>query len=602
MENEDRELEIHQVEVDYPYEAEFHPLSQQALDALTLIDHDLEADRERVIFDANRLNVAIREAGETHAADALNYAILGTETGRFPVNPIQNDQPLTVDRAYINDVITDRERLLPHVYIEFDQLTQSYQGYLFENRMTYDARIHNASDEVIREYMTNILISERVQAERDAMDTGTTTTSSTVWNTITYSAPPNPIPQFVLQQNTRDLELRALREQYPQQIFQRNYNQPYYLELHMERDAIRHAINVVRQTQFAQILMSQFQDKFPNEIHYYYQNRLSRRQRADLELYPDVKRHRSYREAQTMIEQYQQTRDHFLADRERFGDIQAEYNQRMLMIRQKPQISRAINVQEIVETVSQWENVWGIAAKKSAEGNLLVRVGLCDVVMSESAPESRYVNPPDILLAPFFFTLELRPNASFICSSRENSALGASRHNAGGIFYDFHPHQLSDTPCFGSFGQTFIDLLAQGDVISFLGGIIAFYSQYNSQDSAGVNARHYYPTAFLMPNMDTLRQTEILHITRWNYHSIDESKLDAAIARYTGYHEEEREADRIQMREIYICYSCDEEDVSDGTDYYLDYAANRICQSCWEDTYCRECERHHDDCVCDYEE
>ena len=410
--------------------------------------------------------------------------------------------------------------------------------------------------------------------------------------------------EFELQQNTQAILLRELRQNYPQTIFSMNYRLSPREALESNRNEIRTAIGRVRRFQAARCVYELAPSKLKREVKNFIIGALPSRQSrviADGEEsaqdYEDelmslvVDRMRVYKNAYT----------EYVFDQERYLPLQADYTQRAALIRQQPNNHLTINCQHIVNTVSQWENVWGIATQIDETNNVLkIRVGLSDIVMHESAIDTRYDYRAEILLAPFFFTIVLDNNGRFQCPSANRNVVGLSRVEAGSSYYDFHPHQLSDTPCFGSFGQTFIDMAAKGDVVSLIGGIIAFYSQYNSQDSAGISAQYYHPAHI---SLFSNEESYVLNLrsgitTSYPYYNFNRDKLTEAINRYKAYHSSQRNVDPPEQYDRWCCASCDEADVSDGTEYWVTAADERVCSDCWHEHYCNECERYIDDCNC----
>lgn len=410
-------------------------------------------------------------------------------------------------------------------------------------------------------------------------------------------------PVFLMQENTQSLELRALQERYPRQIFNQNFQLPVREALRTQRNAIREAIHEVRKIQAVRIAIQDMPRRFRPMIETVLGLGMSsRNMRFATAADASLETTSAYRTAISRIEHYQILRQEFKRDTERFSSVQARYNQEAALIRQRPRTSVPIDCEQIMHTLSQWEHIWGVSAYHDTSDNLLYfRIGLCGITMEESATVSRYDEPTPISLAPFFFTLRLTADGQFLCRSTGGNTLGLSRHELGGMSYDVHPHQLSDTPCFGTFGQSFIDMAARGDVISLVGGIIAFYSQYNSQDSAGVEARRYHPAMFCNIYDSELYHKE-LHdgLEQFSvYNRVDSAKLVDAIAAYMTYFTETRDVgeDAPRFMQDHTCADCGDEPVNDDCDYYI---ANdeRICVSCWEDHYCGDCERHQEDCIC----
>jgi hypothetical protein len=249
----------------------------------------------------------------------------------------------------------------------------------------------------------------------------------------------------------------------------------------------------------------------------------------------DIKATHSYAMVMHTIQSIKTSRAEYKYFYERYGAKQADYNRRAAMIRQKPELHITINRQQVLDTIMQWDNVWGADSYVSqTDDSLYIRIGLCDIVMSESASESYYDEPMGIMLAPFYITVRLTKTGGAIVPSRDGNTRGLSRGNPGCVSYDIHPHQLSDQPCFGTFGQTLVDLANNGDLISYIGTIIAFYSQYNSQDSAGVSARLYHPSYFPIWENEEHYISRLMDGMRGlNTHmQLNYEKFNAALERY----------------------------------------------------------------------
>jgi len=415
--------------------------------------------------------------------------------------------------------------------------------------------------------------------------------------------PANPAPVFQIQQNTQDIELRALVEEFPSEIFNTNYQLPTMQALAEYRSEVRSYIAHIRRLEAAHFTWHNTPARFVAQIDAMMRSYLSSREmRFARDPDATIQSQETYASAQAAIEMYKIERDRFHIDRVTLGPAQARYNQQVAMIRQRPQVPMDIHCQTVLETVSQWENVWGITAyKNNREETVQFRIGLCNIAMNDSASETAYNDPMEILLAPLYFTLQLNSRGNFLCSSMDGNARGLSRsEREGRPRYDFHPHQLSDTPCFGTFGQTFIDLANKGEVVALIGGLIAFYSQYNSQDSAGVYARMYHPRNLRqIENIEDythrLRDGLECHST---FSSIDPLKLNHAVTDYCAYHENERCNDAPEIAYDTLCHQCDSNPVGDNDSYTVDHYENRICDSCWEEYYCRDCERPNDNCRC----
>lgn len=529
---------------------------------------------------------------------------------------------------------TERRHLMSQVTIQYDAVNHRYIAQLHGLEYQFLPSIES-NDVEIRHRVKEHLVLMYQRMERPHMPTTTTTTydhfeydtgttsSTAEWPAFTIESAPPVVeaedlqaPVFHMQQNMQEIEIRALRQLYPPDIFRQDFSIPPHLATRDYRMQVRDAISRVRRVEAACIAV----DHMPTRLHvemeamlrpHLQQHEIRYIFRTDPDMpRGDISTVRTYLNALETIHDYRHERNQYALRREMFAGQQADYQQRVAMIRQRPVVPVDIDTQEILEVVSQWENVWGISVKTSdlngelSEEHLFIRIGLCDIVMSESAQTTRYDYPADIRLAPFFFTIRLAPNGQFLCRSGGGNVRGLSRYEPGELAHDIHPHQLSDSPCFGSFGQTFVDMAVQGGMIALISGLIAFYSQYNSQDSAGVEATAWHP-GNLRGIANTETYFDLLHSNLLNfapYYVVDESKLEDAILRYDRYHLETRNNEAAPYRDDrYYCASCGEEDVSDDTEYYVAHD-ERICPGCWADHYCGDCERHQDDCICSHDD
>jgi hypothetical protein len=429
-------------------------------------------------------------------------------------------------------------------------------------------------------------------------------TSSTI---STGSRPVRPTI-FQMRQNTHEIELRALREKYPREVFNYDFAHPMRRVFGDLRDQFSSHYKALRRLTAARTAMLTAPPKDRKYIKMLMENNFSSRDLAYLfAQVADVQSTRTYRDTIETFYELRNEKIRYMDHKRRYGRLQAEHNQQAAMIRQKPERYIAIDMEQIATTISTWDHVWGVDYYISnAEKSAFLRIGLCNIRMEESSPESAYANPESILLAPFYITIKLSAIGKATCPTRDGNTLGLSRNNNPGYCaHDIHPHQLSDQPCFGSFGQTLVDQANNGDLISYVGTLIAFYSQYNSQDSAGVAAQYYHPSYIqlfqdpaayntaMFAGINAYKQKLIIH----------REKLQEAIAAYAEYHTQCREADtRIQIAQNQVCYSCDEIGVGDDDEYYNDHNMNRICAGCWMDHYCSECERHAEDCRCEPDE
>lgn len=518
---------------------------------------------------------------------------------------------------------TIRNSLAEQVNFEIDHFNNEIHGTLrgFHCRQSIHPHVTTEEARQIREHITEHLVHVYMEqlnmpefvnyttnTNTDNIDTARWTTASglgplEVESSVENIEQPTSItPIFTLQQNRQDIELRALRDSYPHELHNFDYQAPIYRALDSYVNDIRNIISRVRRMQALKIMLESLPLKH-REVgkHFIFQQMSSGEQRFIISG-NNIEDYSTYRDAVRYINDYREARATFRENRERFSPMQAEYNQRVAMIRQKPRIYTTINGQELIEDLSQWNNIWGVAiGHDEVEELLYIRIGLSDIVMEESATDSRYDYAAKIALAPFFFTIRLTTYGRFVCASNEGNALGLSREYAPGTtYFDFHPHQLSDSPCFGSFGQTMIDAAGQGDIKALISLIASFYSQYNSEDSAGVSARDYHPANLSIPNNTDSYLTRMIEgITTFaGFHVIDEEKLKTAMDNYMVYYADERTKEPPNRLDTYYCASCEEVNVSDGYDFYTSYHDERICPGCWDDHYCESCERYVEDCTC----
>ena len=517
-------------------------------------------------------------------------------------------------------------QLMADAVIEFDCSRLIYRGILTRpNEDVFQCDVEmphgNAGDyeirQLVRERLAEAYMERYPMPDINYTTTGTpgNDTTTSTWSTLNIDDLPEPDdltpepPVFNMRQNTQEIELRKLRANYPAAIFHTNYQQLPHQALETQRQVIREAIEHVRRVQCAQIAYEQSPTRLRHHLTTMFSAHISPRDMRFVRTpEADIRQQMFYSRAIEFINDYRNSRDNFLVEQGQYADIQARYNQQAALIRQRPQLPISIPVGYILETLIQWEHVWGVAATICPEedNTLIVRVGLSNIVMSESATETNYDYKADIMLAPFYFTIRLDGETGrFRCPSGHRNVLGLSRSYAPGtVCYDIHPHQLSDTPCFGSFGQTLVDTAAQGDVLSLVGGIIAFYSQYNSRDSAGVEATNWHPGNLMnISDPDQYMETLVMQMTRFSeYHVLDENKLDQDIAAYIEYHGHTRSHESPPEVAGQRCYECDEVCVNDDYEYYVTNNGERICPGCWHDHYCGGCENHCENCTCEPEE
>lgn len=416
---------------------------------------------------------------------------------------------------------------------------------------------------------------------------------------------------FQMKQNSHEIELRRLREKYNSIVFTYDFTLPPRDLFADERARFKFQCKALRRVIAARHVILTTPAKHLKHLSPVLEGNFTSRELQyilfDGPTPPSINTTRNYREVLERLNDLRINKSRYKDYKQRFGAQQAEHNQRAAMIRQKPERYISIDMQQVADTLATWDNVWGVTYYISnADKAVYLRIGLCNITMEESAQESNYENPQPILLAPFYITVKLSSIGRAICATREGNTVGLSRtNNPGHLSHDIHPHQLSDQPCFGTFGQPLVDMANNGDLISYVGTLIAFYSQYNSQDSAGVNARYLHPTVIQpIANIGEYKHSLLAGLRRYNSAEahIDLEKLNATVAEYNEYHRTTNaERDSIRFAEHHICHSCDEADISNEQDYYTDHNGNRICPRCW-DHYCGNCERHQEDCRCEPDE
>lgn len=410
---------------------------------------------------------------------------------------------------------------------------------------------------------------------------------------------------FEIQQNTQDHEIRELRAKYPADITHTDFQRTVPHVFGYGRREIRDAIKQMRLLEFAEFLHENLPPKQRQHLQYHVgagvADSVQQMENPD-DGYIAARKANLKNVFNRRLTAYAREKRTFLEQKARLAPLQARFHQEASLIRQKPAVPRTIDLEEVVDTLKTWDNVFAAHAMKDPDDyrNLFIRVGLCDIVMSESAIETEYDNPVDIKLAPMLFTIRLDHEGRFSVRSQEGNTLGLSRDRSGRLSYDCHPHQLHDSPCFGSFGQTLVDLANCGDMIGLISGIIAFYSQYNSADSAGVAARYFHPMridGISEPDEYMNGLVESFDAGASAYF-VNEEKLTEAVERYQEYYRHPPE-EPPEVACTHVCQHCDEENVSDGRDYYISAGGERICAPCWQDSYCGGCERYYEDCTCD---
>ncbi len=411
-----------------------------------------------------------------------------------------------------------------------------------------------------------------------------------------------------MRENIHEIELRELRNKYRNSVFQYDFQVPPRHMFYDQRMLIRDAVHSVRRMQAMRVAYLSIHPRYKRIMANIIGGTFSNRDQTYIcaEDAVDVRVTRTYLTATNAVHELQSQKAYYYQFKRQYGSLQAEHNQRAAMIRQKPQRYISIDTGHLTKTLMTWDNVWAVGATIDAnERCLYLRVGLCNIEMNESAPESYYENPQAIRLAPFFVTVKLSDTGKAICSSRNLQTCGLSRqNNPGTLGYDIHPHQLSDQPCFGTYGQTLIDSASKGDLLSYVAALIGFYSQYNSQDSAGISAQMFHPA-----NMRSFESPEEyysnLYATLILFNEVvetDEQKIKTAIQDYADYHATEGLEQAPMAADGPRCAACGDEPVGNDADYYIPRSGERVCPSCWEDHYCGDCEHHMEDCCCENED
>lgn len=494
---------------------------------------------------------------------------------------------------YTPDDVVDASRFNP--YYDPPTFTREEEDSL-RNSYLADTTRHAIQNEMVMQNIESI--EQRIQAAMQPITL--TDVENEILNDVLLDDQAD-VQVFNIQQNTAEREIRELRDQFPEFIFNHDFQQPMWRTLEYYRNNVRNSIRRLRSVQFAEHII----EHAPPSRH---KNMSQYITRQVYEQYLNLKtltatdaarvRTRCIDDIDTQYGHYVRLKQEYMDNKKKYGPTQARYNQRVAMIRQKPSIPKVIHYKDVVDTIMEWENVYAAAADVT-DDYLYLRIGLSGIVMSDSAEPTAYDEPVDIRLAPFYFTIRVDTQGRFACQSQDRNAAGLSRERYGELYYDFHPHQLHDSPCFGSFGQSFIDMSNTGDMVGLISGLIAFYSQYNSQDSAGVSARYYHPEHLPRP-VDAANYTDTLLAAFENFPvcETNTNKLIQAADEYRQYALSPSESAPCLAITDY-CHWCEEEDVSDGRDYYLDNCGNRICNDCWADHYCADCENNNDNCTCD---
>ena len=214
-------------------------------------------------------------------------------------------------------------------------------------------------------------------------------------------------PPFQMRQNTQEIEIRELDTRYPRQIHRQNYQVSYIIELMGYRLRVKNAIRRIREINAAREAIIHCRHKHRENLKVMmatiFIGRDLRYITSDI-TEPNTRPEDAYDSALVEIDNYRGLREMFINNKKEYSSLQAEYNQRAAMIRQRPEKPVHIQTQEIINTVSSWDNVWGVSTYEDTfENKLHIRVGLCDITMKEAAMDSRYDDAKDIMLAPLYF-------------------------------------------------------------------------------------------------------------------------------------------------------------------------------------------------------
>jgi hypothetical protein len=399
-------------------------------------------------------------------------------------------------------------------------------------------------------------------------------------------------PDYTFYTNTSSEEIFALRETYPPETFQYDYDTSFLQVTRGARRIVYDTIHTYHRAQTARFLYTEILSSAPVSFRRHIRNAAditASNTGTDLNRLTDDVIQSFYNTALEWIKDYRRKKENWIRWRKEYGPVAAQYQQQCAMIRQRISPPKTINVQKLYDTLRNWENIFGLSILQH-DDDLSLRIGLCDIWMNESAEESRYNPVYAIPLAPFYITFILHSNGRFSCRSEEVHGLSQE------YSWYIHPHQLSDTPCFGSFNQTLINLTNEGDLLNVVSTLIAFYSQYNSRDSAGVSAVRFHPHTLQLsqqPSLQSELRDGILAHSPDAY--VDTEKLEAAFERYHSACSSLPPPMILDTAEF--CSHCGEVDISDEN-YFITVDDDRVCPDCWEDSFCGECERHHEDCIC----
>jgi hypothetical protein len=165
---------------------------------------------------------------------------------------------------------------------------------------------------------------------------------------------------FHLQLNTQALEMRELRDKYPEDIFVRNLQVSVLVALEDERINIKSYLFSLKRLKAAREVMrnaqgSRYAKKITDLMYATFST-------TDLlTIQTDIEDTSAYRRSVRAIENYRSQVAQFKNSKRNYAHLQAQYSQRADLIRQKPSIPIEIDVQNFIDTVSQWDIVWGVA-------------------------------------------------------------------------------------------------------------------------------------------------------------------------------------------------------------------------------------------------
>jgi hypothetical protein len=430
---------------------------------------------------------------------------------------------------------------------------------------------------------------------------------------------------FALNNDEKARQISSLQDRYPSDVYSENgiFGVPVVslLVVRRLRNNVRQAIRKYRQLRAART--------------YYLSNELKRYEFVEIfgEFFSEselriitnerdrLKNSSCFRNVKNLYSEYRRTINVYNQRRRVLLPQRKTYLRELALIEQREYEQKLIRATNVVKEVSKWPNVFAASAQMENgisvdDERLIFRFGLCNIVMSESSTNPPFEYSPDVPLAPFVVTAVIERNGrvrfpSFMASAHEGADVHA--HNPGvfgfsrsarpyGLSYDVHPHQLSDSACFGTFDQTLIDAGREGDIVSVLSVLIGFYSQYNSSDSAGRLFAEHHPAWYVNAHGTNdeepidrgmfFRAFYMSFRNRTNCAVVfDNNKLLNATDAFLEYWNDPGEPPKYPSR---MCVECNEVDVALGTGnrFFFRDDDEAVCESCWNEHYCHTCCRN----------